>query len=408
MFALLVPLLAQALSVGVGDRTEARVRSTDGQGSVDLVTQATGGMRFTSPRYRWELTYAPTLTQLSLAQSSTSQLVVHNGMLAEQLRLSPRTTAFFAETATYGLQNFRVQSVSSPGSLGAGVSSNPSDATASGTPTTQPTPGSQSGTSSLGVVDQTTRYVALSVSGSLSHQFSRRWRGDISTGYAMSEGVDSASRIRFPQLKQLYGESSAYFAATQRDSLNLTARAERADMPSIMSAYGETLELGWSRRLSAFTRTRLTAGEAFIVWDNANGDKRRILLPVGSAGLTFAGRIGRGRSMQVSALERVAPVIDRFRGTVYPQATSTLTVSATFDKLMPYASAFAAITGGSVPRTSRYSYGAILSLAYRLSKSFVVEAGVRQSVFWLTDGSPTTSSWVAYLAATFSTGDVRL
>jgi hypothetical protein len=394
-------LLIQALSVSLGDRTEARVRTGDGSAQVDLTTQGRAALQLQMPRASWELSYVPMWMRLGVANPTGTSLESQSGNLVGQLRLTHRTSAYFAESATYGTQNFRLLSVAAaPGSDSATANSVPDG-------TNPDTAARSNAAAQSGVIDRTVKYESLSTSARLAHQLSRREATFVAASYVNTGGSNQLSLTTFPRTKTLTGNAGISDSVSPHDSLSLIAGGAASSMPSIMSSYNGSLEAGWMRTADALTNARLSAGASYWIWDGASGEKRRMLLPLVIATVTYGQHLGRTK-MSVIIDERLAPVIDRFLGTVYEQWGSRGSIAFESKKVILTGSAYAVLNMGSVPHSSRYVSGAAESISYQLNKQFMVEFGFRQAIFGLGESGPATVLWATYVAVAYSSGMLQL
>jgi hypothetical protein len=402
MSALLVPILAQALSVDVGARTEVGVRYWDGNLHHDNVTLGHAALRLKTERARWELVYSPSLIHLALGEPSMTRLVMQAGSLMGQLRLTPRTIAYFAESAAYGTQNFRMLAVTSSSLVGTEVPSNPSDPASP----PQSNPQAQAASQAAGR-DETVRYGALSTNGSLSHQFSRRTTGNVSAGYSVTGGADHQSQSRIPRLRQLEATGGIKYAIGQRDTVGLHVEATRITTSLRMNAYSAMLEAEWTRQLSAAAIASVSIGSGYWTWRRPDGEERQGLLPVGSASLTYRLPIRRGR-LEVRVTEGVAPWMDRILGTINQRSLTDLSLAYGIGKFSARTSGYAIFTWGEMQRSSRAIYGTSETLGYAISKAIGAEIGSRQLVLEAADAGSSLVMWTVYCGVAVSSGALVL
>jgi hypothetical protein len=404
MSFLIAPILAQALNVSVGDRTETRVRSTDDVSAVDVVRRANATVRLTTPRSSWSLAYTPTLTLLAIGDSSASRSFLHGLTLIEQLRLSPRLTAQFSESASYGFQNFRVMSVSAAtGSIDSGTETGtPTPPSGGATTPTQTMPALQNG-----VIDQNTRYYDVAMRGAVFYQLTRRWTESVFASYSSSAGISEASLRRFPKSIETEGGETTTYAVSRLDSIGLTGTVTRYEMPAIATVNGGTIEFGWSRNLSPFARGSLALDESFWSWKSIAGEERRMTFTGGYGSFTYEKPYHHGDRVRLLIQERVSPKMDRFLGTFNPQSVTTVSVGKTHERLSLFLSGNAIITSGTMARTSRYGYSGDVKLSYEIDRQVDVECGVRQSGFAADNGNSATVTRAVYLAISFSSESTR-
>src|SRR3954470_20316557 len=104
---LLLPfVLAQAVTVGVSDRSEARARLQAGIARYDLETRPTVHLDATTRRLAFSLGYSPSVTELSVG-SPDALFVLYHSAYASAATHWPRTRLSLTQNASYGRQNFR-------------------------------------------------------------------------------------------------------------------------------------------------------------------------------------------------------------------------------------------------------------------------------------------------------------
>lgn len=392
-------LLIQALSVSLGDRTEARLRTGDGTTQADVATQGRAALQLQMPRASWELSYAPMWMRLGVTNPAGTSLDSQTGTLVGQFHLTRRTSAYFAESATYGRQNFRLLSVAAP----------PGGYPANGVPdgTAPDTAARSNAAAQSGVIDRTVRYESLSTSARLAHMLSPRWTAFVSASYVNTGGVDQLSLATFPRMKTLIGSAGIADRVSRQDSLSLIGTGTVIAVPTIMNAYNGLLEVAWMRTSDRLISTRISAAGSYWIWNSASGEERRVLLPQATGTLTYGKQLGRKR-ITVILDERVAPIIDRFLGTLYEQWASRGSIAFESGKVTLTGSAYATLNMGSVPRSSRYVSGAAESVSYQLDKHWMAEVGSRQAVFGLGESGPATVLWATYVAVAYSSGMLPL
>ena len=398
---LVVPILAQALSGSVGDRTEVLLRASDGeQLRWDVATAGQVSLRLQAPRTEWVLAYSPVLTELSLGEEENSLLVSHNASLVGALQLSPRTAVQFTESMSYGEMNFRAASLARSQAI---VSDAPAAETGDGPPVeagaNEPPQSSQTGT-----VEQTVRYGSAATGAEFSHRFSPRWRGTVSGGYSVNGGLSEQSRRQIPWTKAVDGAGSLGYSVTRSDEIIISSSGNRTVTDPNTTAIIASGEVAYSHRFNVASIGALSAGEAYARWRGPDGARSMALLPALAA--TYGYTVGSDRSgrLLLTAQQRYGPVVDRLDGTVDQRLFSSLGVTWARGELTLACSGSAVVSDGTVQNSSMTALNAEESIQYQPDEHWVFEAGVREA--WQGYGVLTDFPllWAAFAAVSYSTG----
>jgi hypothetical protein len=207
-------------------------------------------------------------------------------------------------------------------------------------------------------------------------------------------------------MKVLQGREAVSDRVSRHDTLSLTLGGTTSTMP-VMTYYAASLEAGWSRTISANTTTTLSAGSTYWVSLPAAGEERRGILPTGSGTIAHSTSVGHGR-LSLSLRESMMPIVDRLLGTVYPQSSTSVTISYTQGKVAISGAAATAVNFGGAQRSSRYNGSASESISYRLAEPLMVEAGTRQGLLGLGESGPAIFMWTTYVALTIASGPQRI
>src|SRR4051794_22730146 len=148
---LLLPLvLGQAVTVSVGDRSEARARVQDHLVRYDVETRPAVRLQARTPRLSLSLGYSPSLTGTGVGAPEARFALTHSAY-ASAGTYWRRTRLSLTEAVSYGRQNFRAAAVAAPASTAVQPA-----------PGTMPTPGQTAGVpgaaTQLSLVDGTTLY----------------------------------------------------------------------------------------------------------------------------------------------------------------------------------------------------------------------------------------------------------
>ena len=405
MLTLLLPILAHALTVTVGDTSEARVRSDDTGAHVDLVTTGRLALSLGLTRANWTLFYSPSITQLGLGSSDSTLILYNAGGLNLNLRLSSRTTVDVSESVGYGTQNLRALAV---------AAAQPNAATATGqTGTTGPAAGQDSsnggaaGSTVLAARDNATiGFGTLSSTIGVTRVLDQKWATRWSAGYAISGGVDSQSEAVIPRARTYTSSLTLSRLMSQRDqALSLASVNYTLTEPSA-EAFVATLSVGWTHRFTPRTNVTVTGGEAYTASTAIDGTHYAGFLPV--AGVVFTTTKARpfaGGRLTAMGATNVSPFVDRVTGSAVPMLTTT--IGATWNRrrlTLQIAGQGATAIGHQSQSVVTSNYGLSESATYKLDRQhWTVTAGSRQALQRFADSQRLPIFWTTFISLTYTT-----
>lgn len=267
MSLLVLPILAQAFSVIVGDTSEVRTRSDELGQHFDISTTGRISLNLALRRVKWTLLYSPNLSELNIGESmNASTQLIQAGALTANLRLGPRTNAMFSEYASYGQQNFRVLALSAPqlGTDTTGGSQGTSGTSQSGS--TGPASGQTGVTSGPNgpvilptYANARVTFGSTSSSIGISHRLDQTWSTSVFAGYTVGGGLNVFSQQTVPLARNYSAGSLLSHVLTPVDRLTLTASASYTstlgdinplNIPGT-NAFISILSVTWTHRLIA-------------------------------------------------------------------------------------------------------------------------------------------------------------
>jgi hypothetical protein len=419
----LIPILAHALAVGAGDRSEVRVREDGLTQRIDAVTAGQFSLAVTTSRTNWNLSYLPTLTLLSIGTKDEGLIVLHTGSLQVGVGLSPRTSFSFGESFTYGEQNFRLLNL---GAVPGGTTVTPSSTTNS-----EQTPPNSSATQPSWT-SQTIRYVSLASVATVSHQLDRQWISLARVGYSSSQGLDSGARKQLPRFQSANGGVMLAYTASERDRLAFRLDLSRTVTSSTYITSLVLLATDFTRLISRETTIGVSVGAAYAhasipsiqtntpsrlpsadsPYSRGGNEGSRTsysAYPVLAAYTNSVYPIGR-TSVTFGLREEMAPIVDRMTGRAVTRLVSTLNTSVAHRQVSfgLVGSGTNSLVDSHQPQTLRYMLNFNEFVQYRILRSWLFELGARQSVFSFANSPETPMMWSVYLAASYTTGMVPL
>jgi hypothetical protein len=418
MVALLGPILAQLVTLGLADRTEARE-------IVGIDTYAEAATRpFVSLSFDWKYThlavsYSPSLTLTPLGSDSRRLLLFHVASVGASHQLG-RTLLFANGSFGYGDQNFQELALA-----GTGLPSAPPAPGAGATPTTGVTPAGNAAPApvALGTVlggptttlpnstptstqvralNRVVRFESIAATVGASHTASRHlvYGGD--TGYTVVGAVDSAERGQYPLVRGPRGSVFLRYGWGHRDTITSSLSLQYAEASGVngttpgnaVATTGSSAWLGlfnesWTHRFDLHTTGQLGAGVGASRTPVPNDGTvvAYSIYPTVGASITETTLLCRGTlaaSLNVSS----APALDLITLAVDPRLSIGATTGWARDRFFSaLAGATALSVASSQNANSLQSVTGSATAGYVLGRAVSVDAGVRGA--WQTFGGTT-------------------
>jgi len=441
MHALLAPVLAQVITLGLADRLEARYvasatqRQPDGTTSIPAVRQF-DGINTTTPAARVQfdlrrasisLGYAPTLTLVPLIEAPREFLVYHRASLTADYRWK-RTTVALGEVVGYGERDFALESLMPRTTAGTTPQPNQAAPNAQRDPNTPNAPnanpppaggttgttGTQGGAAPGGTTPGGVRPYAPGTGKinfsefrsflTLNHAFSRPLTLRVQGGYSISGGTTEQDRKSYPRTRGPDATLALRYEADPRNALvtTLTGVYTKSDTELHNRAYYTTLTEDYLHRFSRLTSGIVGAGLSFgrTQQDLGLGLPLYSVYPVLRAGLAHSSRVAQGM-LTVTADVNTAPAMDLNTATVDPRIGTILSAMWTRERFSFIANASSTI---SIQRKESHTFDSILTTAtarYDLGAGFGADLGAR-TTFQRYNGQDTIpQTWVMFLGVTY-------
>jgi hypothetical protein len=369
MSPLLAPILAQLVTLGVGDSSELRYVRID-YSRVEAATSPRVGLNFGWQRTNLSLAYGPTLTVTPLDSSDRRLLAFHAGSLAASYRWR-RTALYFSESVGYGQVNFAVQAFADPNTTPVTGAPNNPVPTMGGTtpPVPNPTPGGlPNGTPGTGtqtqpgtvnqlraigrVVDYGTSYTTAGFSQVVSPAL--LFGGSVFYLYA---GAFGAGADVYPSVKGPGASATGTYRFTSHDGLATSLTTQYAQGSVGNNSVYLIANEAWSHVLDPRTTTLVGAGVSTFRNSLRDGTVSYSVFPTLNASINHVTPLKRS-AVSFGANAVVSPVIDPVLATVNPRLS------------------FAGFLGWS---TKRFSTSATLGTAVSLG-SYGKQAGTFNSI----------------------------
>jgi len=394
MSALLAPLLAQLVTLGVADRTEARYQ-TPSYARYEGATRPSARLQLSWPHYDLTFGYGASLTLTPLESTPRDLLVYHNASVATSYSYR-RTVVSLSVSGSMGETNFRTQALKDAtpqrpqdGTTGTGTDQNNGspkpDPNKPNQPTqpTQPTqPGAgQSTTGSTlqpRVPDGPIRYGNLTSALAVSEQVNRSLRLGAILTYAIAGGLNDEARATSPYTRgtaiSVNGVYVWLFSARNVFSTSITATQAWSSLGNeVTSLFGNE---SWAHRFNARTASTLSAGVSITRVPFGDQYSAISVFPTFSATISHSTRLARGMlTLTLAAFS--APTLDPLRATVDPRVGAQGNLGWTRDRFSARVSGGASVSiadsGNNAGAFDNYSGGT--GMAYRVTDWLSTDVG---------------------------------
>jgi hypothetical protein len=391
MHGLLAPVMAQLVTLALGDRIEGQYLISDEQRTFESSNASTAGATLTLDWGRAALTfgYSPTLTIVPLEETPRDVLLFHNAVIGGQYRWRG-TTLGLTQSASYGERDLAREALGAqPDPQGANPPGGAVDPTppATGAPG-GPTPGGGAAAAPAPTAPTTpttptalpltddVRYGSFRSAASLDHTVSRALSLHFAGGYSISGGTDRESRRVIPIVRGPDASASGDYALDGRNTFTTKLTAQFAYSQNGTDAFVTTLTEDYIHRFSRHTQGNLGAGVAFSRNKPPGGLALYSIYPTGQAGLSHTGRKA-GGTYALALTGSTAPVLEPTTATVDPRLATIATANFTRRRLSLTATGSTALSLTPGERTALSSVSTSLVASYNLGAGFAVDTGMR-------------------------------
>lgn len=427
---LLIPILAQAVVVNLGDRSEVRLRGDqNGSAAFDLVSRGQFALAVSSSRANWRLSYTPSVSVFDAAGETPALLIDQAGSLSGGFSLTPKTVVSFNQSGSYGERSLQLLTMDAVGRTGVAPYSGTSGADIQSDATS-----TQSGQAQNLLVPrpQTIRLGSSSSTVDLRCELDRHWQMLARVGYSMSGGLNELSRASMPDMQTAFARGVLSDAIGRRNQLSISVETSRSITDtSYVRRYATIILAGlrWEHYVTrntafgalagaSFARTRsyvirdrpptqLGASTALPYGESVVGSQghRDSASPTISADLRSTQLLQNGRaSMWLSA--QLAPFLDRLTGEVVTRVVTGMDARWSRRKVtLTLGAGTTNSLGDNTAGTLRAAYTLSQSLTYLMSRRWELELGARQ--LWLSfSGGEPWLTWTVFTAVSYATGDM--
>ena len=411
MLPLLAPILAQLVTLSVGDRTEARYIVAD-ERYFEGSTRPFAGLNFGWQRGGIALMYGPSITVRPLESTPREVDLFHAANISATYhwRLS---SVVLSESVGYGELNLRVaplaQSAAVPPTT---TDTDPAGGTAGGTaggaPTGTPggptTPTPTQAPSQVRTVNRSVKFGSSVTSLGYQQNLSRQLSLNEQVAYSAAGGIGASAREDYPLVEGLtFGVSGNHVYTWGRPDALSSSLSLRYALASNGNRAGGLFggEL-WTHRFGPRTFTTLGGGISITRFSQNDGLVGYGVYPTVLASIGHTTRLAHG-ILTASLGAFSAPVVDPLRATVDPRVGANSGLGWTRDRFSVNAtSAVSFSIAGQKDRGAVDSVGAGAGVAYQLGAGFSVDSGIRAAWQTFQGTTITPASWGAFLGLSFA------
>jgi hypothetical protein len=423
MLPLLVPILAQAVSLTLGDRTEARYVDEDAT-RWEATTSPGAELALRLKRSDYSLSYSPELTITPLEHKPREKLVFHNlgANATYRFRL---TTLTLNSTLGLGQINFRTAALRGPAGVTNGqvpdpadgqVTPDPADPTAPDPAQPDPTggmPGANPNVDANGVpvqqgqteiANRTVRYLTWNTTLSLSRQLSRQLSVGGYTGYSEQRGLDKASKLSYPKSRGISvgADVTHLYQLWKRDSFASSLSVEQAWSFDDTNVLSVVVREDWRHKIATGAASTLGGGLSVTRFSQRDGTVGISIFPTFNSGIGYSVKAAHG-VLSMSTGAYAAPVLDPLRATVDPRLGVSGELGWIRESFSTSLSGDAAISvaDSKTDDNAVNSFNASYIAAYGILEGLVVDVGARGTA--LSFGGTTTipPSWAVFAGVGF-------
>jgi hypothetical protein len=429
MSPLLAPVLAQLITLGVGDRTEARAIYSEGTRTTEGSTSPFVGLNAQWRYFGIGAAYYPSLTLRPLDKEPRALEVTHGANLgAAYHQRFQRTALTVSEAASYTQSNLHENALAPPPAF---PNSNPNAGGTGGMGGTGGTSGmggtggtsgmgGTGGTSGMGgqanqpnapgvepeltgrAFDRVVRFGSLTTTVRLEQFVSSTTSVGGELSHTVSSGLDDSTRADYPLVMSESGLVFATHRLTRRDDVDASFVVQHARAPDDTVGWVSLLSATYHHRFAPLTNGHVGAGVASTLTQLPSDIDIVSIYPTFDTGITHATRVGRGMlSMHAEAAS--GPVLDLTTALVDPRVGIGAGVGWTLEALSMYANGTSALSlNGDADAFNNITGTA--GIAYALGAGFSVDTGVRAA--WQTLGGTTLvpPSWAVFIGISWGAG----
>jgi hypothetical protein len=427
-WALIHCVLAQAVTVSGGDRTELRSRVQGSDLRFDMETRPFARLALTAPRAHYSFGYIPTATVLAFG-SEDAEFIFSQAADANAAFRWEHTSFSIGQSGSYGERNFRALAVAAPpttpgtgppgttppGGTGTtppgGTGTTPPGGTGTTPPggTGTPPPSGVPSASQFRLRDQSVTLAASHTQATLQQVFSRRTIGAIIGRYEYGGGIGAESEEFLPIRRGPSLTLSLRRITSPADDFTTIANGTSLETGSTMRAQIVDVGEQWTHRWAPGMVSSFLAGVAAARAESDGFPRRRTtaVVPIGTLSLTYVFGLSGGR-MRTASLVTIGPLVDRFTGDFDERLQWLIDVGWTryrLSLLTHFSGAQSVLPRRVFSNTALLPfnyYSGSVSALYRFTRELSVESGVRAAWVRVEGPDPFPLLWSVFVAGTYT------
>jgi hypothetical protein len=415
---LLAPIFAQTITLGLGDRTEARYLVQQDDRRWEGSTTPGAALSFRWRRSSLTFGYSPSFT-LTPLDSKPRTLTVYHFVGAQTDYRFRYTTLSLSSGVGFGKINLQVAAVQNPGTGAPDTGNNPptdggvgGNQPPLGQPTT-PEPGAGAPTDPTtppitpqepAVVDRTVRYLTWTTTAGVAHRLTREVSLGATMGYSTAGSYGDGEDDTYTRISgwSVGASASHHYLLSRADSFVTTVSAQRTWSDNDNNVTGLAANEGWIHRYSKRTSSDVGAGLSLTRFAQFDGLVAISVFPTFSAGINHNASAARG-GLDLNLRAFSAPVLDTVRATVDPRVGVGASVGWSRDRFSTNLSSSAAlsIADGDNEAGAIDSASGSFSMSYNVMDYVAVDSGVRANVQQFRDITVVPPTWAVFAGVSF-------
>jgi hypothetical protein len=416
MSPLLAPVLAQLVTLGVGDGTEARAVYSEGTRTTEGSTSPIVGLTVDWRRFGISASYYPSLTLIPLVEKPRELLVSHAASLGLSYRQRfQRTSLTISETASFTQNNLHETILGPPPPASAGPTPPPTGGMGGsggmggtgGTSGTGGTGGTGNQPSSPEIdrqpteraFDRVVRYGSLTTAVRVEQYVSSVTTAGGEISYTVSSGLDDATRADYPLVTSESALGFVTHRLSRRDTVDGSIVIQHAAAPDDTVAWVTTLGATYHHQFGPRTDSHAGLGLASTLTQLPTDVDIVSIYPTFNTGVAHWERVGRSM-LSMHAEASSGPVLDYYTALVDPRIGIGTGVTWSLEDWSMYASASSSIsTNGDADAFNNINGNA--GMTYAIGAGFSVNTGIRAAWQTLGDVTLVPPSWAVFVGVSW-------
>ena len=423
MLPLLAPILAQLVTLNVGDRTEARLVDQAGR---RWEASTTPGVEL-AVRYRRSdssISYVPSFTLTPLEHEPREVLVFHQLNLSTSYRFK-LTTLNLNSNLGFGQINYLAAALRAQPDLPNGAPDTPAEQPApdGADPGATPQPvlpdpttgldpqnpnvdpnGGPAQQAQIGIVNRTVRQLTWTTTLSATSNLSKEVSLNVYSTYSEQRGLDKISRATYPKQRGIAvgATVSHLFQLYKRDAFTSSLSVQQIWSFNGSNVAALVAREDWTHVLTPHASSNLGAGLSITRFSQPDGTIGFSIFPTLLSGLGYQAKVAHGLlNMSVGAYAQ--PVLDPLRATVDPRVGVGSAIGWTRERFSTSLSGDAALSVADAQNDAAAidTFNASYIAAYNVVDRLIFDVGARGTALSFRDTAAIPPSWAIFAGVSF-------